>query len=92
MCPKAVDILQEAVGMSLREENWEQSIMKKIGRKGCQHFAEILIECGRSIDQARMAKDLDAALQSDPSLDHDQFKMKWVEEHPEIKGPCMARA
>ena len=52
VCPQAVLVLQLAVGMSLREDGWERRIMKEIGRKGCEHFAEIIIECGRSLDQA----------------------------------------
>lgn len=45
VCPQAVPVLQTAVGMSLREDGWDRKVMKKIGRKGCEHFAEIIIEC-----------------------------------------------
>ena len=55
VCPKAVDVLQRAVGMSLREEGWISRVQREIGRPGCQHFAEILVECGRCLDVARMA-------------------------------------
>ena len=44
VCPKAVDFLQNAVGMSLRDQGWISKINQGIGRKGCQHFAEILVE------------------------------------------------
>ena len=92
ICPRAVDVLQDAVGIRLREPDWEYKIMRKIGRKGCQHFAEILIECGRCLDQARMAKDLEEALKQDPKVDQVRFLRHWVEDHPEIKGTCLARA
>jgi hypothetical protein len=92
LCPKAVDILQDAVGLKLREENWEQTVMRTIGRRGCQHFAEILIECGRCLDQARLAKDLEEALKENPALDQERFAGDWVRDHPEIKGACLARA
>ena len=91
ICPKAVDVLQQAVGMHLREENWEQKVMRAIGRKGCQHFAEIIIECGRCLDQARMAKDLEETLKVDPTLDQEAFSAKWTKERPEITGACLAR-
>jgi hypothetical protein len=45
VCPRAVSILQTAVGISLREEGWDRRVMKEIGRLGCEHFAEIIIEC-----------------------------------------------
>ena len=53
MCPQAVPVLQTAVGMSLLEEGWDHKVMREIGRKGCEHFAEIVIECGRCLNQAR---------------------------------------
>jgi len=91
VCPKAVDRLQNAVGMCLREEGWESKVMREIGRKGCQHFAEILIECGRCIDQARMTKDLAEALKDDPAMDQQKFTRQWVNNHPDLRGTCLAR-
>ena len=87
----AEDVLQDAVGMNLRQEKWEQTVMRAIGRKGCQHFAEIIIECGRCLDQVRMAKDLEETIKADPALDQNSFTGKWMEEHPEIRGACLAR-
>jgi hypothetical protein len=91
ICPRAVDVLQKAVGLSLREENWESRVMREIGRNGCQHFAEILIECGRSLDLARISRDLFEALKSDPALDQEQYINRWIKEHPEVKDACLAR-
>ena len=83
VCPQAVPILQIAVGMSLREDGWERRIMKEIGRKGCEHFAEIIIECGRCFDQARLAKSMWQALETDPGLDQTEFMEKWLAEQAE---------
>ena len=82
VCPQAVPVLQTAVGMSLREEGWDRRVMREIGRKGCEHFAEIIIGCGRCLDQALLSKDLSEALETDPSLDQKQFTRKWMDEHP----------
>ena len=78
VCPQAVAVLQTAIGMSLRENGWERRIMKDIGRKGCEHFAEIIIECGRSLDQACMTRDMWQALESDPGLDQLAFMEIWL--------------
>ena len=86
VCPAAVPVLQSAVGISLREEGWDKRVMREIGRKGCEHFAEIIIECGRCLDQARMSRDLRKALTNDPGLDQEQFVEAWAEEHPEIRS------
>ena len=84
VCPRAVPVLQRAVGISLREEGWDSRVMREIGRQGCEHFAEIIIECGRCFDQARLSRELLEALQSDPSLDQAEFVETWAKEHPEI--------
>jgi hypothetical protein len=81
VCPQAVPILQHAVGMSLRAEGWDRRIMKEIGRKGCEHFAEIIIECGRCLDQALMANAMWQALAADPGLDQAAFMEKWLDAH-----------
>ena len=86
ICPKAVDKLQEAVGISLREEGWMSRIMRDIGRKGCQHFAEIINECGRCLDQARLTNAMAEALKLDPAVDERQIARTWVKDHTEMQG------
>jgi hypothetical protein len=85
VCPQAVPVLQNAVGMSLREEGWDRRVMKEIGRKGCEHFAEIIIECGRCLDQARMSAALWKAVQTDPNQDQEKFVQKYISDHPEYR-------
>ena len=80
VCPEAIPVLQKAVGMSLQEEDWERRIMKEIGRQGCEHFAEIIIECGHSFDQARLSKALWQALETNPDLDRLEFMEKWLDD------------
>ena len=83
VCPEAVPVLQQAVGVSLRQEGWDRRVMKEIGRQGCEHFAEIIIECGHCLDQARMSKALWEALEKDPGVDQQAFIQNWLDQHPE---------
>ena len=82
VCPQAVPILQTAVGISLREAGWDRRVMKEIGRLGCEHFAEIIIECGRCFDQAQLAGAMWDALAADPELDQEQLMHAWIDTHP----------
>jgi hypothetical protein len=91
VCPKAVDVLQRAVGMSLREEGWISKVQREVGRPGCQHFAQILVECGRCLDVARMAQAVGETLKNEPRLSSSQIVRSWVEGHPEVQGSCLAR-
>jgi len=51
-CPKAVPVLQHAVGFHVLEEGFSQKVQKNIGRKGCRHFANLLVECCGAAEQA----------------------------------------
>ena len=81
VCPQALPVLQTAVGISLREEGWDRRVMKEIGRLGCEHFAEIIIECGRCFDQAQLTAAMWDAQAQDPSIDQEQFVESWMEKH-----------
>ncbi|MBW2367696.1 MAG: DUF2889 domain-containing protein [Deltaproteobacteria bacterium] len=81
VCPQAVPVLQMAVGMSLKQDGWDKQVMKEIGRKGCEHFTEIIIECGRCLNPALMSRDLYAAVKENPALDQTKFLDKWPQHH-----------
>ena len=83
VCPQALPVLQTAVGISLREEGWDRRVMKEIGRLGCEHFAEIIIECSRCFDQAQLTGAIWDALAKDPGLDQEAFMQTWIDKHPE---------
>ena len=83
VCPQALPVLQSAVGLSLRENGWDRRVMKEIGRQGCEHFAEIIIECGRCFDPAQLSAALWDAQTEDPGLDQEQFMQTWIDEHSE---------
>ena len=51
-CPKAIPVLQQAVGFCALEEGFSQKVQKNIGRKGCRHFANLLVECCDAAEQA----------------------------------------
>ena len=91
VCPKAVDVLQKAVGVSPRYKGWVPRLKREIGQKGCQHFAELLVECGRCLDSARMAQALEETLKAHPPSSPFEIAQSWVNDHPEVKSFCIAR-
>jgi hypothetical protein len=73
VCPQAISVLPKAIGLSLREAEWDKKVMREIGRKGCEHLAEIIIECGRCLDSALLSRALKQALQENPDLNQEEF-------------------
>jgi len=84
VCPQAIPVLQSAVGMSLRDDDWDRRVIKEIGRLGCEHFAEIIIECGRCFDQAQLTAAMWDAQAQNPSIDQEQFVETWMEKQTNI--------
>jgi|Deesub1362A_J573_1020465.scaffolds.fasta_scaffold01274_14 predicted metal-dependent phosphoesterase TrpH len=44
-CPRAVSLLAEAVGLSLKDPDFVNRVHKVVGRRACRHFANLLLEC-----------------------------------------------
>jgi len=84
VCPQAIPVLQSAVGMSLRDDDWDRRVIKEIGRLGCEHFAEIIIECGRCFDPAQLTAAMWDAQAQNPSIDQEQFVETWMEKQTNI--------
>ena len=51
-CPKAIAKLQNAVGMRILEKDFTREIRWVVGKEGCTHFANSLLECCDGIVQA----------------------------------------
>jgi hypothetical protein len=81
-CPDAVAILQEAVGLSLREQGWISRVNRDIGRQGCTHFAEILIECGRCLDTAQLSRAVTERIHQDADLSPEDAAQAWIDDNP----------
>lgn len=72
-CHRAENVLKEAVGFII-EDGLEDKIHKTIGRKGCRHFANLLIECCLSAKQSALIARWEDAKKKDSSLTFDNFK------------------
>ena len=51
-CRRSTPFLQEAVGLCIEGEGFHQEIQKTISRKGCRHYANLILECCDAIRQA----------------------------------------
>lgn len=82
-CRDAVPVLERAVGLSVREAGWISRVNRDIGRQGCEHFAAILVECGRCLDTARFARAVGHHLAADPASSAVDAARSWIDGHPE---------
>jgi hypothetical protein len=52
-CPRAIDPLQEAVGLCLTDEEFTQKVHRIVGRMACRHFANLILECSDAVIKAK---------------------------------------
>lgn len=71
-CPRSLDYLHEAEGLCI-EAGFAGKIQKLIGRKACRHFATLLIECGKSVQEAVSILKWCEASRKDPQLSYEDF-------------------
>ncbi|MDY6790623.1 MAG: PHP domain-containing protein [Thermodesulfobacteriota bacterium] len=71
-CPRAVAVLQSATKFYINEE-LAAKVHKIIGREGCRHFANLLIESCDAAKEAATIVKWQAAQTDEPSLTLEQF-------------------
>jgi hypothetical protein len=82
-CGDAIPVLQKAVGMSVREQGWISHVNRDIGRQGCEHFAAILVECGRCLDTVRLTRAVAQRLEQEPAVQPVDAARDWIGTHPD---------
>jgi histidinol phosphatase-like PHP family hydrolase len=75
-CSRSIQFLQEAIGFKVGDANFNQKVHKSVGRKGCRHYANLLLECGHSAIEAMKIIQYKAALSQNPELSFEAFLKK----------------
>lgn len=72
-CPRAIPLLQEAVGLKIEEEGFSQTVQRIVGRKSCRHHANILLECCHAARQAALIAKWEDRRSTSPHLTFEAF-------------------
>jgi predicted metal-dependent phosphoesterase TrpH len=75
-CPRATQFLSEAVGFRIGEEGFGPKVHKVVGRKGCRHFANLLLECCHSAREAVRILEWRRAKAENPDLEWEAFRQE----------------
>jgi len=72
-CPRALEKIMPAVGRCITDEDFAHFINKEVGRNGCEHFANLIIECAAAAREADLILNWQHACKSNPGLDFEAF-------------------
>jgi predicted metal-dependent phosphoesterase TrpH len=71
-CPLALAYIDEAEGLRIDEEV-EHQLQKGVGRKGCRHYATLLVECVKSVRETLNILGWKEAIKKNPYLSFSEF-------------------
>ncbi|MDY6835646.1 MAG: DUF2889 domain-containing protein [Chloroflexota bacterium] len=83
VCDQAIPKLQNAVGLRIPEDEFARKIHRVVGKEGCTHFANLLVECCDAIMQTAIYENIQQA----PNK-HDFLKEK-TRSIPSLKESCV---
>ena len=84
-CPLAEQVFERAEGWQLGPD-LDSKIKKELGRTGCRHMAILMVDCCRSLARAECARELVAAMESDPNVDKKAFLASFCDRYPQLAG------
>jgi hypothetical protein len=88
-CPKAIPTLQRAVGWSIFEEEFVRKVNRIIWREGCEHFANLLLECCDAIKWAALYMEWQELKRKGATPDKKAFLEEKFKAIPDLRNSCM---
>jgi len=87
-CPKAVPVLKNAIGMCLTSPDFASAVNKKVGREGCRHFANLLLECCDAVIRCAVYEAWPEMKKKKPAMDKKEYLRKRLHDIPGLE--CLA--
>lgn len=83
VCDQAIPKLQNAVGLCIPEDEFARKIHRIVGKEGCTHFANLLVECCDAIMQTAIYGDMQKL------TDRQSFLEEKIRSIPSLQKSCM---
>jgi len=87
VCPDAVPLLQNAVGLRLDAPDLISTVNRRVGREGCRHFANLLLECCDAVMRCAIFEKWPEA--ENKGVVREDYLRQRLEELPFMKNSCL---
>lgn len=91
-CPKAIPKLQNAVGLHILEEEFARTVNRVVGREGCTHFANLLIECCDGIVQTASYGEWQGLIEKGMAPSKEEYLKEKLKSIPKLQNRCMVNS
>jgi hypothetical protein len=89
LCEQAIPKLQNAVGLRIPEEDFARKIHRVVGREGCTHFANLLVECCDGIMQAATYGEWQELKRKGVAIEREEYLKQKFNTIPGLQHSCM---
>lgn len=89
-CPKAIPQLQNAIGLCIVDQEFARKVNRLVGKAGCTHFANLLIECCDSILQTALYGDWQETTVKLSGIGKEEYLQNKLITIPKAKPRCLA--
>ena len=87
VCPNAVPLLQNVVGLRLDAPDLISTVNRKVGREGCRHFANLLLECCDAVMRCAIFEKWPEV--KNKGVVREDYLRQRLEELPFMKNSCL---
>ena len=88
-CEKAIPKLENAVGLHIPEEDFARKIHRVVGKEGCTHFANLVVECCDGIMQAATYGEWQELKESGSCIKKEEYLKEKLQSIPGLQNNCM---
>ena len=88
-CPKAIAKLQNAIGLHILEEEFARTVNRIVGKEGCTHFANLLVECCDGIIQTATYGEWQKLSEKGSAPDKKKYLKEKLSSIPGLQDSCM---
>ena len=88
-CPKAIPILQKALGWRIFDEGFRRSVNRIIWREGCEHFANLLLECCDAIKWTVFLGKWEEFKEKQGASHKEEYLRRKLEDFPSLQDSCL---
>lgn len=89
MCPRAVDALQNAVGLGLRP-GLTATVDERLARQGCPHLANLFLEACHGVIQGTLGAEIEDSRSAGLAPTWDEVRGRWLEGMPMLHDTCLS--
>ena len=88
-CPKAVAILQRAVGWRIFEEGFRRKVNRIVWREGCEHFANLSSARSDALNWTAFYGEWEEFKKKQAAPDKEEYLRKKLQDIPGLQDNCL---